>query len=103
MRRTVLQSAGRHRGTAQLRNDDLNASDAVAVMPYAGVGYERGSVDVRYAFADPYIGMQNLSFTQGGAYRFLAGISIMVSLVTLNADFNVASMNGFSARVGVEI
>lgn len=74
----------------------------VNLAPYAGFGYESGSLDVRYEFADPYIGKQSLTFSSGSRFRFIAGLSTKVWKITLNADYGVALMNGFSVGVGVD-
>lgn len=73
----------------------------LGVMAYAGAGFESGSTDVRYTFADPYLGAQSVSLSGNNNFRFLAGFSVKMHHVSLNADVNIASMSGFTAGIGV--
>jgi hypothetical protein len=72
----------------------------VVLTPYAGAGWESGSVDVRYDFADPYIGKQNLTFTSGSRLRFVSGVRAKVWKLVAGVEYNVALLNGFAATVG---
>ncbi|MBX2990807.1 MAG: hypothetical protein KF749_06510 [Bacteroidetes bacterium] len=74
----------------------------LTLIPYAGFGFETGSIDVRYDFADPYIDKQQLTFDSGMQTRFIGGLSASVWKVRVNADYNIGLMNGFSIAVGVE-
>ncbi len=71
--------------------------------PYAGFGYESSTIDVRYEYADPYVGRQSVDFASGAQFRFVGGVCARLSQFTLNADYNLALMNGFSMGLGVEI
>ncbi|MBI5473688.1 MAG: hypothetical protein HY961_15225 [Ignavibacteriae bacterium] len=74
----------------------------VRFTPYAALGVESGTVNVNYVFADPYVGNQRLTFESAARVRFVAGLSAKVWHVRLNADYNIASMNGFSLGLGAE-
>lgn len=71
--------------------------------PYVGIGYESSTVDVRYEYADPYVGRQSLEFMSGAQFRFVGGMCARLSQFTFSADYNLALMNGFSVGLGVEI
>lgn len=73
----------------------------LTLTPFAGFGFETGSIDVRYDFADPYIGKQHVVFTSGTRTRFIAGATITVWKMRISADYNLALMNGFSVGLGV--
>ena len=77
--------------------------EIAGIAPYAGLGYESGTTDLRYEFADPYIGKQNLTFTSGSKFRLIGGVWSKIWKITLNADYNFAVMNGFSIGLGVEL
>ncbi|HXF99512.1 MAG TPA: DUF6588 family protein [Bacteroidota bacterium] len=73
----------------------------IGFTPYAAAGYESGTLNVGYVFADPYIGKQQLEFDGGGRARLLVGIGFSISRITLQADYNIALLNGLSFGIGV--
>ncbi len=81
----------------------FSVSEIAGIAPYAGLGYESGTTDLRYEFADPYIGKQNLTFSTGSRVRFLVGVWTKIWKITLNADYNFALMSGFSVGLGVDL
>ncbi len=70
------------------------------VSPYVAFGFENGSLDLNYIFADPYIGNQSLRFDSGGRGRILGGISASVWKFAIHVDYNAALLNGLSFGLG---
>lgn len=69
--------------------------------PFISLGYETGSVTVEYSFADPYLGNQTIEFNGISHLRASFGVQAKLSIIMLNAEYNIAAMNGFGLGTGV--
>jgi len=78
----------------------LNAG-FIGIEPFTMVGYEKGRLEVRYSFADPYIGDQTVPLDTEGRFRFVAGVAAKILAFQLHADINTGQMVGYSMGIGL--
>jgi hypothetical protein len=74
---------------------------ALNLTPYAGLAYEHGSLDIGYTSHDPYVGSQSLSFTGSNSFRVTVGARVKILIFTVNADYNIAAVSGYTAGFGL--
>ena len=85
----------------QLQADKVFGSGSFKVDPYILFGVESASSDIGYAFADPYLGNQSLTFESGPQTRFAIGAQVRMFLVSISGEYNAALVNGFGLSAGV--
>jgi len=85
----------------QLRLSKAFSAGFIGIEPFTMAGYEKGRLEVRYSFADPYIGDQTVPLETNGRFRFVAGVAIKVLAFQLHADINKGEMVGYSMGIGL--
>ena len=72
---------------------------ALSLTPYAGFALESSSVDVSYTYLSPTGAKLPIKFSLDGENksRLTVGASLKLLLFNINADYNVATYNSFSA------
>jgi hypothetical protein len=84
---------------------------AINITPYAGFGFESSSMKISYSFErdDPFNPGTKvktpISFELDGenSSRLTFGLSLKLAILKINADYNIAKFNTFSAGLGIII
>ena len=85
----------------QLQAEKLWGMGIFKAGPFAVVGVESSEASISYAFADPYLGKQTLSFADGLQGRLTFGGQFRASPFSVNGGYSVWPINGFEASIGV--
>jgi len=72
------------------------------IEPYAGLGFDMFSMDVSYVFDEdgPDEETIDLAMESDAAVRFTLGLHLQAAFLDLNAEYNIAAMNGFALGLG---
>lgn len=84
---------------------------ALSITPYAGFSFESSTMRVKYSFLAPNPAggapiptpITPLELEGENSARFTIGASLKLAFIKLNADYNIAKFNTFSAGLGIII
>ncbi len=104
---SILDSAGANLMKASAFAANIEVSKTFAIVTfYGGLQVENSSVDVSYTY-NPGQNMHPVpvSFTLKGKNKFraLVGVNFGLGPLTINADYNIGSINAVNAGVGISI
>ncbi len=103
---SIKDTAGNNVFKASTFAANLEVSKTFAIITlYGGLQVESSKVDINYTFTPSGQSPQSISFSLSGKNKFraLVGLNLGLGPLTINADYNLGSVNAVNAGLGITI
>lgn len=103
---SIKDTAGNNVFKASTFAANLEVSKTFAIITlYGGLQLESSKVDINYTFTPSGQSPQSISFSLNGKNKFraLIGLNLGLGPLTINADYNLGSVNALNAGLGITI